>query len=629
MSRSIIWNSDLVGRTLEKLRYGAEVNLSCFHERDPELKASNILFQLTPREEEEFIKCSEDIEYFVSVHCRFLTDLGRMIVDLRPYQEDILSTIGEEEWIEELGDFGPKVRNYILMAARQVGKTTTIASFFAWYLCFHVDRNLLIIANKQQTTAEIVSKVVDVFRGLPFFLKPGILNIGALGLRLDNGCMLTSQATTKTAAIGFAIHVLYIDEFAHINQKMVKNFWRSVYPTLSSSKISQCIISSTPNGRENLFFDIWDKAERGLNSFVSKRVDYWEVPGHDEKWAEKMRRDFGEEEFAQEFELSFDRQSNLLLSASQLAWISKLKKTYKSIELDKTDLEEDVYRGKLLWHPGFDPNLDFSSKEWRFVLSNDLAEGKDIGDEKDNDFNVTAIYSIEPRSLSSLRKLKREERSIQNMFRMREVGIWRDNFGDEEVMASVNKALVFDQFNSDICKLVTEMNFNGKAFIGKLSDHDEFYDEIILHTYHTKPIPGEAPPRKKMGYKTGSDKDYFCKLGRKLIDKRIIIPSDKETVKEFYSFGRVGGSWRGVARHDDCVMTSLNLSRLWMEEEYEDWLTDFLEEMQDCPQKELINELLKNGVEVEDSNWYMEVLKEDTSSFPDISELGPYKSAGF
>ncbi len=168
------------------------------------------------------------------------------------------------------------------MASRQTGKTTTIAAFFAWYLCFHTDRNLLILANKQATTTEIVSKVADVFRGLPFFLKPGIREMQKLGLKLDNGCMLTSQATTKTAAIGFAIHVLYVDEFAHIPPTSIRQFWRSVYPTLSSSLISQCIISSTPDGMDNLFYELWDKSVKKKNTFYNKRVDWWEVPGHDE-----------------------------------------------------------------------------------------------------------------------------------------------------------------------------------------------------------------------------------------------------------------------------------------------------------------------------------------------------------
>lgn len=117
-----IWNSELVAEVLEKLRYGASVDMSCFHERDPELKASNVLFQLTQEEEDEFIKCSSDIVHFVETYCKFLTDKGRATVDLRDFQEDILSTLGEEEWIEDIEDLGPKVRDFILMASRQTGK---------------------------------------------------------------------------------------------------------------------------------------------------------------------------------------------------------------------------------------------------------------------------------------------------------------------------------------------------------------------------------------------------------------------------------------------------------------------------------------------------------------------------
>ena len=118
MAQNIVWNTEIVNKALEKLRYGADVNLDCFHQRDPELKADNILFQLTHEEEQEFIKCSQDIEYFVEKYCRFLTDYGRQTVTLRDFQRDILNTVGEEVWINDLEDFGPKVRNYILMASR-------------------------------------------------------------------------------------------------------------------------------------------------------------------------------------------------------------------------------------------------------------------------------------------------------------------------------------------------------------------------------------------------------------------------------------------------------------------------------------------------------------------------------
>ena len=595
-----IWTTEKVKDSLESLRFGETIEDSCFHEGDFELKGANVFFQLTQHEEDEFLKCSQDVKYFVETYCRFLTDEGRRTVPLRYFQSDILDTLGSEVWIDKLQDFGPKNRNFILMASRQTGKTTTIAAFFAWYLCFHTDRNLLILANKQETTIEIVAKVVDVFRGLPFFLKPGIKNIAAKGLKLDNGCALHSQATTKTASIGFTIHVLYIDEFAHINPKTARSFWRSVYPTLSSSVVSQCIISSTPDGMDNLFFEIWDKANKGLNSFKFKRVDYWEVPGHDDEWAEKTRADFGESEFAQEFELSFDRRSNLLLTGSQLAWIKKLEEKYIHIELEKTELDDLLYRNSLSWHPDFDPNGNFTEKEHRFILSNDLAEGKDEEELKVSDYNVTSIYKVELKSLSKLRTLRRDEYQIKNLFRIKQIGLYRNNESDEEVMAKVNKAIVYDQLGEEICKLVTEMNFNGKAFMKEFANHDNWYEDIMMHSYHTAPIPGEKPPRRKAGYKTRQDKDHFCRLGKKLIGKKTIIPNEEETVSEFGSFGKVKRSWQGIAKHDDCAMSCLNISRFYEEQEYADWLYDFLDVLPDSPAKRFSMQIIEEPYEEKD-----------------------------
>jgi len=595
MASSIVWNTETVNETVYKLRQGANVDLGCFHERNPELKAANILFQLTHEEEDEFVRCSDDIEHFVETYCRFLTDRGRTTVDLREFQKDILNTLGEEEWLTDLEDVGPIVRNYILMASRQTGKTTTIAAYFAWYLCFHTDRNLAILANKQVTAFEIVSKVMDVFKGLPFFLKPGIVRSGATGMGLDNGCMLTSQATTKTAVLGFAIHVLYIDEFAHIQQNIAREFWRAVYPTLSSSIISQCIISSTPYGQDNLFFEIWDKSVKGQNSFVNKQVNYYEVIEHDDEWADKMRRDFGEDEFAQEFELKFDIKTNNLLTGSQLKWLKRLKDLYpyEFKELEKTQLDSELYEN-LQWRKDFDPNKDLDLANDRYVISVDIAEGKEPEEKKDSDYNIASIHRVKLKSLAKLRTLRRDEHKIQNMFRLEQIGLYRDNVKDEDIMAQVCKAVAFDQFHEDIVKMVVEMNFNGKSFLKEFNAHDKFHDGTVMRSYHTAPVPGEKPPKRKAGFKVRSDKEYFAKLGKKLIGAKTIIPTEEETYYEFNAFGRTKqGKFKGIARHDDTVMTELSLARLYQEPEYFDWLYDFLDGLPESAAKKYAMEVLK------------------------------------
>ena len=594
MAQSIIWTSAMVDQTVDKLRFGMEVNMGCFFKNDIELKDGGILFKHTKEEIEEFQRCGTDIVYFVENYCKFLTDKGRALVQLRDFQQDILNELGDvDHFDEELEEWIPKYQDYILMAARQTGKTTTIAAFFAWYMCFHTDRNLAILANKEKTAVEIVDKVIQVFRGLPFFMKPGITSIGKTGMRLDNGCQLMSQATTSTAQIGFTIHVLYADEFAHVAPNIADDFWRSVYPTLSSSKISQCIITSTPNGTSNLFYEIWDNAVKKKNSFKYKRVDYWQVPEHDEAWAAKIRANFGDERFAQEFELKFNSNSKMLLGVKESALLKRIEKDYVFKDLDNTGLDEELYRS-LKWSPKFDPNEYYDPTRNLFVVSVDTGEGQDYDEDKDTDYNVLSIYHAELKSEVQLNRLRKDEYFLKNMFRLRQVGLYRDNLRDEEIAAKVANAVIFDQLGGESCILILEMNFNGKFFLKIFQDHEEYFDDVVLRTYHTKPVPGEKPPPKKAGFKVGNDKEHFCKQGKKLIRDLTLLPNDSDTVLEFSSFGRdKRGKFKGIGTHDDTVMATLNIARLYEEPIYEDRLYDIFDVMQLTPKKKLINKFLE------------------------------------
>jgi len=628
MATTTIWTTILVKQTLEKLRYGMDVDMSCFHEKDIELKAGKILFKLTKEELEEFQKCSEDILHFVSKYCRFMTDSGRNTVKLREFQKEILTELAEEEWKEVIQDMGPVARDYILMAARQTGKTTTISAFFAWYLCFHADRNLAILANRHNTAVEIVSKVIDVFKGLPFFLKPGIVNANQSGLRLDNGCQLMSQATTKTAQIGFTIHVLYADEFAHIPGNIVGDFWRSVYPTLSSSQISQCIITSTPAGQSNLFYEIWDKAVKKVNTFKYKRVDYWQVPGQDEEWARKMRANFSEEYFAQEFELQFNTDSKLLLGSKEFMFLKKIEEEYVFKDLEKTELEEELYRN-LKWSSNFDPNEYYDPITNLFVISVDTGEGKEYDEQKDNDYNVLSIYKLEVKSLAQLRRLRKDQYLTKNMFRLKQVGIYRDNEKDEEIAAKVAKSIVYDQLGAEVCVIVLEMNFNGKFFLNIFQQHEEYFDDIIMKTYHTKPVPGENQTKRKHGFKVGNDKEHFCKEGRSLIRDKSLIPNDSTTILEFASFGRdKRGKYKGIGTHDDTVMATLNIARLFAEPSFNDRLFDILEDMPDSKNRQLMNSYLsryEDSAEVMGDETFAALYSNDNTfdqpSVPNLNEI--------
>lgn len=60
--------------------------------------------------------------------------------------------------------------------------TTTTAAYFCWFMIFHPDKNMLVVANKKDTGIEIVKKIKEVLEGLPFFLKPGIVRMSKVQL---------------------------------------------------------------------------------------------------------------------------------------------------------------------------------------------------------------------------------------------------------------------------------------------------------------------------------------------------------------------------------------------------------------------------------------------------------------
>ena len=60
--------------------------------------------------------------------------------------------------------------------------TTTTAAYFCWYMIFHPDKNMLVVANKKDTGIEIIKKIKEVLEGLPFFLKPGIVRMSKVQL---------------------------------------------------------------------------------------------------------------------------------------------------------------------------------------------------------------------------------------------------------------------------------------------------------------------------------------------------------------------------------------------------------------------------------------------------------------
>lgn len=121
-----IYSTRLINQLLEDHNKGYEIPYDAFFQRDLQLKAPNIVFEMTPEEYDEYNKCYEDPLYYVRHYCKFQTDDDYQLVKLRPFQERVIQTVTEERFIDASCEkLGPKNRSIIWMAARQSGKCVT------------------------------------------------------------------------------------------------------------------------------------------------------------------------------------------------------------------------------------------------------------------------------------------------------------------------------------------------------------------------------------------------------------------------------------------------------------------------------------------------------------------------
>jgi hypothetical protein len=564
-----------------------------FHDNDPELKRSNILWEYTREEILEMKKCAEDVSYFAK-YCKVMTDTGLDYIRLRDYQTSVLREYQNH-------------RFNIFLAPRQVGKSITSSIILVWYLLFNHDKNAMILANVGDTAEELMDKIKAIIKGLPFYMKPGMVVNNVMTMRFDNGCRVLAKTTTKTSGIGFTIHFLYMDEFAHINSNFIEAFFRSTYPTVSSSKVSRIIITSTPNGM-NKFYEIYQGALTGENSFNPIRVDWWQVPGRDDEWKKREIGNLGSEElFNQEYGNQFLSSSSLLLGSDELRKIRNNEVEYAWREISNLHYA-DVNYENLIWHPKFD--LDKANLPGKkFVFSVDLSSGAK------GDFTVINIFKVTPLPRAVIEKMEEFEDEA-DFFGLIQVGVFRDNEIKLEDITKLLQILCSEVFEVDRVKIALEMNYKGELVYDKLSQRDDFYDEMFLFTKHT-----ESARVLKPGIKYNEkNKMKYCELLRSLMRRdRIMVNDKKWTIPELFTFGlNNSGTYSSQSGHDDVAMTLVNLPGLFDGYDFNQIVGEVFDELEDNSYKDMIIKKLESGFRGEEEKGYS---TKDGKSYGDFNNL--------
>ena len=557
-SEKIVWSTKQVNDLMIAMDQGFRPKVAMpFYEGKNFLRKGNIVFEYTDDEVTELARCATDIVYLAERYAVVMTDNGIQQVKLREYQKRMLRNFQEE-------------RFNIVLASRQMGKTVTASIFNAWYLIFNTDKNTLLLANKSDSTKEIIDKAKVVVENVPFFMKPGIIKYDVMNVKCDNGCRLVGQATTSKAGIGFTIHNLYLDEFAHIHPTIVDAFYENVYPTLSASKVSRITITSTPNGF-NKFYQIYAAADRGDNEYKAMRIDWWEHPDRDDAWYQRELGNLGSiEAFNRQYGNEFVSSSNLLLDPIDLKKMRKRMQKYVYHDFDAFDYISIDVKDFLMWDPTFDIE-SARAKENFWVFSVDIAEGNG------GDYSVINIFQVEPMNSEEINNAVNPG-AMYDFFKINQVGIFRSNEHVIEDFAKILYTLSVDIFYNENVKMIVEYNTYGSVLFQYLRSvfpqKNDFDDEMVVkfrHRHDSKTL--------KAGIKIKSDnKAIFCQNFAKLYKINRINITDETTINEASLFGGLPrGGYGAQMGNDDTVMTVISSTEFFNTTDYADYIEELLD----------------------------------------------------
>lgn len=267
---------------------------------NPKIKRANVEQPWTPFEVSEYERCAADPEYFCRTYIKVIKP-GQGLIDYEPYPYQI-----------RMMDSFQKNRFNVVLACRQSGKSVGFIGYVVWLCLFSPNaEHVVIAANKESTAKEMLARIKRAVENLPFFLQHGCKEYNKTSIEFDTETKIEAIAASADGARGKSASLMICDEFAFVNND--SEFFESNYPLISSDDNAKMIIVSTPNGINNEFFRIWDGAVKKRNFFNPIRIDWWDVPGRDEKWKETTLGNIGEKKFSQEFGNSFNQTTSTLI----------------------------------------------------------------------------------------------------------------------------------------------------------------------------------------------------------------------------------------------------------------------------------------------------------------------------
>ena len=510
---------------------------------NPNVKRDGVLQQWTPDLLQEYKKCMDNPVYFVENYVKVISlDDGMVPFVLYPYQKDMFKQFQEN-------------RFNVVLACRQSGKSISACAYLLWYVLFNPEKTVAILANKGATAREMLNRITLMLENIPFFLQPGSKALNKGSLEFSNNSRIIAAATSGSSIRGMSVNLLYLDEFAFVER--AAEFYTSTYPVISAGKDTKVIVTSTANGIGNQFHKIWEGAVQQINEFKSFRVDWWDVPGRDEKWKEQTVANTSQLQFDQEFGNTFFGTGDTLINADTLLNLrAKPPKRYMEGGLLK------IYEEPIKGHD--------------YVMTVDVSKGRG------QDYSTFTLIDISVRPFA-------------------QVAVYRNNTISPLLFPNVIYKYA-KPYND--AYVVVESNDQGSVVCNGLY-HDLEYENVHVESSVKANAIGIEINRKT--------KRLGCSAIKDILETKRLTINDDSTILEISTFEAKGQSYEASDGNHDDLMMNLVLFGYFVSTQYFSDMTDInLKQMMfEQKMQEIENDVVPFGFIDDGSDAIQQIENED------------------
>jgi hypothetical protein len=314
----MIVNSEQINFIKEQYKNGSIISNNYFYQGNLKIRKANVIYQYTDAEREIITKCAESELFFYET---FFANKYKLYEAHFKYMNILIND-----------------KFVINLTSRQSKVILLHAIHFLWLSLFKIDLTNVIVDCKRDNGIEILDKIKELYYELPYYIQVGVKNINQTSIAFDNNSKI-KILDCRNIPIGMTINNILLNNFAfYDNYNLFSNV---LLPTISVLRESSVIINSTPNGN-NLFYDMYDKAKKGLNKFTPFEMLYTIIPERDENWKKARIAEIGEKAFKQEYELSFgeDDETTEITKEDLIKEIKELKSMFKKLmkKIDKINI---------------------------------------------------------------------------------------------------------------------------------------------------------------------------------------------------------------------------------------------------------------------------------------------------